>query len=120
MHRADCPNAADLLRTPERLLEVEWDLGSETTYQVEIYVEALDRLRLLQDVTAALAEAGVNILASSTTTHRDGLVDMRFLFELSDMNRMQEVFKDVRRVNGVFEARRMLPGDGGQRRKGEV
>jgi len=120
VHRADCPNAADLLRTPERLLEVDWDLGSETTYQVEIYVEALDRLRLLQDVTAALAEAGVNILASSTTTHRDGLVDMRFLFELSDMNRLQEVFKDVRRVNGVFEARRMLPGDGGQRRKGEA
>jgi GTP diphosphokinase / guanosine-3',5'-bis(diphosphate) 3'-diphosphatase len=120
VHRADCPNAADLLRTPERLLEVDWDLGSETTYQVEIYVEALDRLRLLQDVTAALAEAGVNILASSTTTHRDGLVDMRFLFELSDMGRLQEVFKDVRRVNGVFEARRMLPGDGGQRRKGEA
>ena len=111
VHRKDCPNASELLSTPERIIDVEWDLGGDTAFQVEIYVEALDRLRLLQDVTAALAEAGVNILSSSTTTHRDGLVDMRFLFELSDMGRLQEVLKDVRRVEGVFEARRMLPGE---------
>jgi GTP pyrophosphokinase len=111
VHRADCPNAAELLSTPERIIDVEWDLGGDTAFQVEIYVEALDRLRLLQDVTAALAESGVNILSSSTTTHRDGLVDMRFLFELSDMGRLQDVLREVRRVDGVFEAKRMLPSE---------
>ena len=117
VHRADCPNARELLSTPERILEVEWDLGTSTTFQVEIFVEALDRLRLLQDVTAALAESGVNILASSTATHRDGLVDMRFLFEIGDLSRLDAVLREVRAVDGVFEARRMLPGEATQRKR---
>jgi GTP pyrophosphokinase len=119
VHRRDCPNAKDLLSSPERIIDVEWDLGRDTTFQVEIFVEAMDRLRLLQDVTSTLAEQGVNILASSTSTHRDGLVDMRFLFELGDLSRLDSILREMRGVEGVFEARRMMPGEGTQKRKGE-
>jgi GTP diphosphokinase / guanosine-3',5'-bis(diphosphate) 3'-diphosphatase len=120
VHREDCPNARDLLSSPERIIDVEWDLGKDTTFQVEIFVEAMDRLRLLQDVTSALAEQGVNILASSTTTHRDGLVDMRFLFELGDLSRLDSILREMRGVEGVFEARRMMPGEAGQKRRSET
>jgi len=74
---------------------------------------------LLQDVTAALAESGVNILASSTSTHRDGLVDMRFLLELGDLSRLDVLLRDVRSTEGVFEARRMQPGEATQKRRGD-
>jgi len=119
VHRTSCPNAKELLSTPERIIEVEWDVGSKATYQVEIFVEALDRLRLLQEVTLAIAESGTNILSSSTVTHKDGLVDMRFLFEIGEMNRLDALLRDVRGVDGVFEARRMLPGEATTKRKGE-
>ncbi len=116
VHRTSCPNAGELLATPERLIEVEWDTCSKATYQVEIHIEALDRLRLLQDVTMAIAESGVNILSSATTTHKDGIVDMRFLFEIGEMARLDALLRDVRAVEGVFEARRMLPGEATQRK----
>ncbi len=119
VHRLDCPNARELLSSPERIIEVDWDLGTETAFQVEIFVEAMDRLRLLQDVTSTLAESGVNILASSTTTHRDGLVDMRFLFELGDLTRLDHILRELRTSEGVFEARRMQPGEGTQKRRGD-
>ena len=119
VHRRDCPNASELLSSPERILEVEWDLGSDTTYQVEIFVEALDRLRLLQDVTSSLAESGVNILASSTSTHKDGIVEMRVLFEISDLSRLDAVLREVRGAEGVFEARRMMSGEATQKRRVE-
>jgi len=119
VHRTTCPNAKELLSSPERIIEVEWDSGSKATYQVEIFVEALDRLRLLQEVTLAIAESGVNILSSSTVTHKDGLVDMRFLFEIGEMNRLDALLRDVRQVEGVFEARRMLPGEATTKKKGE-
>ena len=119
MHRRDCPNARDLLGSPERIIDVEWDLGRDTTFQVEIFVEAMDRLRLLQDVTSTLAEQGVNILASSTTTHRDGLVDMRFLFELGDLSRLDGILREMKGVEGAFEARRMMPGEANQKRRGD-
>ncbi len=119
VHRRDCPNAAELLKSPERIIDVEWDRSSASTYQVEIYIEALDRMRLLQDVTAALGESGVNILAASTQTQRDGIVNMRFLFELGNMDQLQSVLRTVHSIDGVFEARRTLPGEtSGQRKAG--
>ena len=113
VHRADCPNATDLKREPERIIEVEWEQAAsqEATFRVETHIEALDRMNLLRDVTATLAEEGVNVVSASSTTDRDGIVRMRFLFQLSDVNHVDDILKSVMEVDGVFEARRMFPGE---------
>ncbi len=117
VHRRDCANAADLLRSPERIIDVEWDKGTETTYQVEIVIEAVDRMRLLQEVSSTMAEAGVNILSAHVATDRGGISTMRFLFELGNMDQLQSVIREVRSIDGVFEVARALPGEAGPRRK---
>lgn len=117
VHRADCPNARDLLSQPERLIEVEWDRGQDSTYQVEIMIEAVDRMRLLQEVSAKLAEAGVNILSASLATSKDGIATQRFLFELGNMDQLQSLLRAVRSIDGVFEAERMLPSEAHARKK---
>jgi GTP pyrophosphokinase len=110
VHREDCPNARELVHSsPERILEVEWDTGASSTYQVEIIIEALDRTRLLQDVSVALADAGVNVLSAAVSTDRQGIAYLRFLFELGSMDQLQKVLTTVRGVNGVFDARRTMP-----------
>ncbi len=110
VHRADCPNAADLKRDPDRLIEVKWAQDISASFQVEIFVEAVDRLRLLQDVTVFLADQGVNILSCQTTTNRDDLVEMRFLFEVSDVERIDKILREILTVEGVFGARRVTSG----------
>ena len=35
---------------------------------------------------------------------------MRFLFEVSDTKRIDKILRDILGVEGVFGARRMLPG----------
>ena len=110
VHRRDCPNAKELVKETERLLDVEWDMGTESTYQVEIVIEAVDRTRLLQEVSSTLAEAGVNILSASVVTSKDGIATMRFLFELGNMDQLQSILRNVNAIEGVFEAERMLPG----------
>ena len=118
VHRDDCPNAKELTKTsPERILEVEWDTATSTTYQVEILIEALDRTRLLQDVSIALADAGVNVLSAAVSTDRQGVAYLRFLFELGHMDQLQKVLSTVRGVDGVFDARRTMP-EGGKKRGG--
>jgi len=111
VHRAKCPNVRDLQNTPERFIQVEWDRSTHATYHIEVFVQALDRLRLLQDVTVKVAESGVNILSSATTTHKDGIVDMRYLFETGEMGNLDALLSALRGVEGVFVARRMLPGE---------
>jgi guanosine-3',5'-bis(diphosphate) 3'-pyrophosphohydrolase len=109
VHRGDCPNARDLLKTPERIIEVEWDTGTATTYQVEVFIEARDRTALLRDVTTALAEGGVNVLSANIGTDRQGIANMRFLFEISTMDQLAPVLNRMRAIDGVFAADRMKP-----------
>ena len=113
VHRADCPNAKALLQESGRIIQVEWEdaPSKETSYQVEVYVGAIDRMNLLRDIINALSDTGVNVLASSTSSHTDGLVEMRYLFQVSQVSNIEKVLADLRGINGVFEARRMLPGE---------
>jgi GTP pyrophosphokinase len=103
--------------SPERILDVEWDTSQSSTYQVEILIEALDRTRLLQDVSIALADAGVNVLSAAVSTDRQGIAYLRFLFELGHMDQLQRVLAAVRAVDGVFDAKRTLP-DAAKKRAG--
>jgi len=112
VHRADCPNARDLLNSPERIIDVEWDSDASTVYNAEIHIEARDRTGLLRDVTLALAEGGVNVLSASIATDKQGIASMRFLFELGNMEQLAAVLTRVRGLDGVFSADRMLPSGG--------
>ncbi len=60
---------------------------------------------------------GANVLSSSTTSHRDGMVEMRFLFQVSDINHIDIVLSKLRGIEGVFDARRMVPKAGGGKKK---
>ena len=115
VHRADCPNAIALKQHPERIIDVAWEGArpKDTTYKVELYIEALDRMNLLLDVTRVFSEAAANVLSCSTTTHRDGVVEMRFLFQVSDLNNIDLITKHLSELEGVFDAHRMVPGQKG-------
>lgn len=115
VHRADCPNAKALLEHPERMIDVEWADHCARPFQVEIIVEAVDRMHLLQDVIVALSDTGVNIVSANTTTHKDGFVEMRFLFEMTEAARIDDVLRGIHSVQGVFGAHRALAGGNAQK-----
>ncbi|MCW2846286.1 MAG: pyrophosphokinae [Marmoricola sp.] len=107
VHRRDCTNATQLLSQPERLAEVEWAPSSQSTFLVQIMVEALDRARLLSDITMVLSDQHVNILSASLTTNRDRVAKTRFTFEMGDPKHLGAILKAVRLVGGVFDAYRV-------------
>lgn len=107
VHREDCVNVPGLRADPERLVEVEWAPTSSSVFLVNIQVEALDRARLLSDVTRALSDTHVNILSASVTTTRDRIALSRFTFEMADPKHLGSVLKAVRSVEGVYDAYRV-------------
>jgi guanosine-3',5'-bis(diphosphate) 3'-pyrophosphohydrolase len=109
VHRVDCPNAASLRRQPERLIDVSWAEGKSTSFVVAIQVEALDRTRLLSDVATVLSDSHVNILSATSATGRDRVTRLRFTFELADIAHLSNVLGAVKKVDGVFDAYRILP-----------
>jgi guanosine-3',5'-bis(diphosphate) 3'-pyrophosphohydrolase len=109
VHRVDCPNATSLRRQPERLIDVSWAEGKSTSFVVAIQVEALDRTRLLSDVATVLSDSHVNILSATSATGRDRVTRLRFTFELADIAHLSNVLGAVKKVDGVFDAYRILP-----------
>jgi GTP diphosphokinase / guanosine-3',5'-bis(diphosphate) 3'-diphosphatase len=107
VHRTDCTNASELYGSPDRLVPVEWAPSASSVFLVAIQVEALDRHRLLSDVTKVLADEKVNILSASVATSRDRVAVSRFSFEMGDPTHLGHVLKAVRNVEGVYDVYRV-------------
>jgi guanosine-3',5'-bis(diphosphate) 3'-pyrophosphohydrolase len=111
VHRSDCTNVEDLSAQQERLVEVEWAPTAASVFLVAIQVEALDRTRLLSDVTRVLSDAHVNILSASVQTTRDRVAVSRFTFEMGDTKHLGHLLRLVRGVEGVYDAYRTTSAD---------
>ncbi|MFD4995447.1 RelA/SpoT family protein [Streptomyces buecherae] len=107
VHRADCVNVDSLSQQPERMLDVEWAPTQSSVFLVAIQVEALDRSRLLSDVTRVLSDQHVNILSAAVQTSRDRVATSRFTFEMGDPKHLGHVLKAVRGVEGVYDVYRV-------------
>ncbi|MCZ0208842.1 GTP pyrophosphokinase [Streptomyces achromogenes] len=110
VHRSDCVNVDSLSREPERILDVEWAPTQSSVFLVAIQVEALDRSRLLSDVTRVLSDQHVNILSAAVQTSRDRVATSRFTFEMGDPKHLGHVLKAVRGVEGVYDVYRVTSG----------
>jgi GTP diphosphokinase / guanosine-3',5'-bis(diphosphate) 3'-diphosphatase len=107
VHRTDCTNATSLQEQSERIIDVQWAPSPSSVFLVAIQVEALDRHRLLSDVTRVLADEKVNILSASVTTSNDRVAISRFTFEMGDPKHLGHVLNVVRNVEGVYDVYRV-------------
>ncbi len=107
VHRADCTNVVSLPGRGERGVEVSWPSDMAGAFVVWIQVEALDRARLLRDVTAVISDTGANITASSTNTGEDRVAVLKYEVELSDPGQLPRLITDIRGVDGVYTAFRL-------------
>jgi GTP pyrophosphokinase len=110
VHREDCINV-ELSPERERLVDVKWDPRVTGLFPVSIGVEALDRPKLLRDISTAISEFGVNILSVSSSTLK-GIAHFRFTVGLADPLSLGSILLGVRRIESVYDAFRVTPGRG--------
>jgi GTP pyrophosphokinase len=110
VHRADCTNAGELRQQTDRMLEVEWKPTAASMFLVAIQLEALDRHKLLADVTRVLSDERVNILSASVSTTRDRVAVSRFTFEMADPKHLGHLLAAVRKIDGVYDVYRVTSG----------
>ncbi|MGV1008536.1 MAG: RelA/SpoT family protein [Dermatophilaceae bacterium] len=107
VHRRHCTNAEALMSQKDRLIEVAWDPTAASVFLVQLQVEALDRARLLSDVTRVLSDHHVNIHMAQVHTTRDRIASSRFTFEMGEPSHLDHVIRAVRKVEGVYDVYRV-------------
>lgn len=109
VHRSDCTNVEAMGDRTERMIEVSWAPDRVGRFSVWIQVEALDRPKLLRDVTSLISDVGGNILASSSSVGRDLVAMLRYEIELGDPGQVDTMVASLRSVDSVFDAYRLVP-----------
>jgi GTP pyrophosphokinase len=108
IHREDCTNVKALRKDPDRFVEVSWAGDNEASYRVELQVDAWDRTRLLEDLSRAFSEAGINIIEARCLT-KPPMVKNRFVIEVGDTAQLKQAVSRLRHIDAVFDAYRVTP-----------
>lgn len=107
VHRDDCINIKSLAADEQRFVDVIWAPNNNSVFLVNIQIEALDRARLLSDVTKTLSDHHVNILSAAVSTTRDRVALSKFTFEMSDPRQLGGILQSVRAIDGVYDCYRV-------------
>jgi guanosine-3',5'-bis(diphosphate) 3'-pyrophosphohydrolase len=105
VHRLDCHNLTRLTQDEERLVEAEWDERYGRFYDAGLVIDALDRPKLLVDITNTVANYGVSI----RSVHAHSMMnDARIYLVISVKNKVEldNLFREIKRVSNVRTVRR--------------
>ena len=106
IHRADCPNMADLMVEPERMIEAEWTRSEKSTYTASIQVIAGERPGLLMEISQILLNLNISIKSMNAKTTGD-IVNVQLSFDVSGADQLESIIKQVKRVKLVNEVYRI-------------
>ncbi|MFJ5234330.1 RelA/SpoT family protein [Kitasatospora sp. NPDC088391] len=108
VHRAGCPTGTRMLRGGRRRLGVRWLPGGvpQWGYRVTLHAEALNRPRLLADLTAAISGEDVSIFSAEVEPPRQLRVRHSYTLELPDATALPAVMRAMLRVSGVYDVYR--------------
>jgi guanosine-3',5'-bis(diphosphate) 3'-pyrophosphohydrolase len=110
IHRSDCLNVKIDSKKGERIIDVSWAFESNTGIIIWLEIEAIDRPYLLRDATIAISDNGGNILVAKSVTSSKRIVSLLFQIEISDNKQLEEIIRDAKNIESVFEASRIFPG----------
>ena len=107
VHRADCTNIHDLSDSEDqRFIEVQWDYKEKATFISELQIKALDRPRLLQDITSMYVDAKLNAISLNLRINKEKIAIADIGFEINETKQIEDLIKKLKRLDGVLEVYR--------------
>ena len=100
VHRRDCPNIINEVEK-ERLINVNWG-DVEQVYPATIQVDAWDRVGLVRDISAIIAEEGINITDVNMTSHDDNIILLYFTLEIKSTAKLSRLMSKIYSVWNVI------------------
>jgi GTP pyrophosphokinase len=109
VHRRDCHNVTNSTEK-ERIVDVEWGIRGQM-FPVAIRIEAWDRVGLLRDLTAIVADEKVNMQGVRTNEHPDDhTVGVSITLETTGVEQLSRLLAKMEGIHGVFTVSRVVEG----------
>ena len=108
VHRADCINVKNSDET-DRLIEVNWidSTSPREKFSAEILVKAVDRQKLLSDITTIIGNEGISISGITSRTQKDETVNMNIDIVISNTKQVDSLIGKLSGISNVISVYRI-------------
>lgn len=110
IHKQDCPNYLNNRRDPEqeeRWVEAHWenefvDSSDGSLYEARIQIHAENNIRLIADITAALAEMRVSILQIGTQKRSEYSITINLTIGCKNVSHFRSIVSKLKSIPSVY------------------
>ncbi len=106
IHRVNCSNLQILQNEKTRIIKADWSKKTQGCFNVAIKVKAYDRINLLKDILATIAETKTIINSASAAAVENKMAVCNFLLEIADINQLHDIINKIEKIESVVKVNR--------------
>ncbi|SHK41467.1 GTP pyrophosphokinase [Epilithonimonas mollis] len=108
VHNDSCPNAINLRANYDyRVLQAKWVNAESFKNRIKIEIEGLDRMGMINDITAVISNNMNMDMKSMSIASNDGIFTGNINLEVKNKSQLEETFKKLKAINGVSKVKRV-------------
>lgn len=108
IHRADCPNAAEMQRRfGYRIIRAQWSGKGSSHYDITLRVIGNDDIGIVSNITNIISKDEKIVMRSINIDSHDGLFSGNLVVQLDDKSKLNLLIKKLRTVKGVKQVIRL-------------
>ncbi len=108
VHNESCPNAINLRANYDyRVLQAKWVNAESFKNRIKIEIEGLDRIGMINDITAVISNNMSMDMKSMSIASNDGIFTGNINLEVKNKSQLEETFKQLKAINGVSKVKRV-------------
>ena len=107
VHKKDCPNIASLTQDSDRLIDVEWAVNTDSSFEAALQIHADNRPGTLLEISALLSGLDINIVSINGRPMHDGskyVVEMTC--DVKNSSQMETVVNNLKKLKCVYDVYR--------------
>ena len=108
VHRSDCPN---ILKDTDlsRMIEVNWDVGLDKDYTVELEIICNDKAGVLTELLAVPSEMKINMSSVNANPNRSNKTStVRMGLSVQNAQQVEQIMTKLRRLKDVYSVTRAM------------
>ena len=108
VHNDNCPNAINLRANYDyRVMIAKWVNAESFKNRVKIEIEGLDRMGMINDITAVISNSMAIDMKSMSIASNDGIFTGSINLEVKNKSQLEETFRQLKSINGVNKVKRL-------------
>lgn len=110
VHRADCPNVLSNKEDADRMIEVSWNIDTDTVYKVMLQIITQDQTGVMANIMTVASETKININALNARIDSNKTAYIDLGLDINNNDQLAYVMGRIRRIKGVYKVERKISG----------